>query len=411
MVEFITVVFLAFMFIALYMFSFFIILTLKNHSKLFSYPKPNLNYPITIIIPAHNEEESIKETVEHAMQLNYPKNKLEVIIANNASSDSTLKIAKQLKKKYKNLKIIDTNTPGKANVLNLAIKQSKGELIAVVDSDSFPHPDSLKKLTGFFDDPQMGAVTSFVKIRNKENNFFARIQSLEYLLLGWNRKLLDFIDSVNVTNGPLSLYRKKYIEKVGGFDTKTVTEDIDITWNMMKHNYKTGMCLDANVTTIAPTKFKPWFAQRTRWGLGGLQALQKYRAMFFKKGMFGAFILPFISLSIILSIATFLFSSYLIIKSITTRVLITTYSLSANTDLFVFSEINLYPSVIIFYFIVLFTLSITYFWYILKTTKYEKKTNLKKLTNLLFYTLLYLSFYPIIWFVSIHRFIKKDYKW
>ena len=399
------------MFIALYMFSLFIILTIRNRSELFSYPKPNLNYFITAIIPAHNEEESIKETVEHVMQLNYPKDKLEVIIANNASTDKTLKIAKQLKEKYKNIKIIDTKIPGKANVLNLAIKQSKGELIAVVDSDSFPHPDSLKKLTGFFDNPKMGAVTSFVKIRNKEKNFFARIQSLEYLLLGWNRKLLDFLDSVNVTNGPLSLYRKKYIENVRGFDTKTVTEDIDITWNMMKHDYKTAMCLDANVTTIAPTKFKPWFAQRTRWGLGGLQALQKYKSMYFKKGMFGSFILPFVSLSIVLSIATFIFSSYLITKSIITRALITGYSISTDSPIITLQEINLYPSVIIFYFVVLFTLSITYFWYILKITKYEKKTNLKKFFNLLFYTLLYLTLYPLVWFASIYRFIKKDYKW
>ena len=89
----------------------------------------------------------------------------------------------------------------------------------------------------------MGAVTSFVGVRNKENNFFAKIQSIEYLIMGWTRKLFDFIDSVWCTNGPLSLYRKSYILKVGGFDLNTVTEDIDITWNMLNHNYKTSMCL------------------------------------------------------------------------------------------------------------------------------------------------------------------------
>lgn len=411
MVEFITLIYLAFMFIALYMFSFFIILTIKNKPKLFSYPKPNANLLVSVIIPAYNEQDSIKQTIEHVINSNYPKNKLEVIVVNDGSTDNTLKIVKPLLKKYKNLELINKKNSGKANSLNLAIKKAKGELIAVVDSDSFPHHESLKKLTGFFNDKKMGAVTSFVGVRNKERNFFAKIQSIEYLIMGWSRKLFDFIDSVWCTNGPLSLYRKSYILKVGGFDPSTVTEDIDITWNLLNHGYKSGMCLDAHVTTIVPEKFRPWFRQRTRWGLGGLQALKKYRKMFFKKGMFGAFILPFISLSVILSIATFLFTSYLILRNIITRTLITSYSIYTDSTILTFQEINLYPSVIIFYFIVLFTLSISYSLYVLKKTHYEKNLTIKKFLNILFYILIYLTLYPIVWFAAIYRFIKQDFTW
>ena len=399
------------MFIALYMFSFFIILTIKNKKNLFSYPNPNPNFDISILIPAYNEENSIKDTIEHVMQSDYPKDKLEVIVINDGSTDNTKNVVNRLFKKYHNLKLLDKKNSGKANSLNEAIKIARGELIAVVDSDSFPEKESLKKLTGFFNDEKMGAVTSFVGVRNKDNNFFAKIQSIEYLILGWSRKLFDFVNSVWCTNGPLSLYRKKYVIEVGGFDPNTVTEDIDITWNLLNHNYKTSMCLDANVTTIVPESYKAWFRQRTRWGLGGLQAIKKYKKMFFKKGMFGAFILPYISFSIILSIAAFLFSIYLITKSLIARSLITGYSIYAETPLITFQEINLYPSVIIFYFIVLFTLSISYSLYVLKKTKYEKDINIKKFFNILFYVLIYLTLYPLVWFVSIHRFIKKDYKW
>ena len=409
--EFVTIVYLAFMFVALYMFSFFIILTFRNRQSLFLYPSPNTNFFITVLIPAHNEEKSIESTINHVMQSDYPQNKLEVIVLNDGSSDNTSAIVKNLLKKYPGLKLIDKENSGKADSLNLGIKKAKGELIAVVDSDSFPAPESLKKLTGFFDNPKMGAVTSFVTVRNKNDNFFAKIQSLEYVILGWSRKLLDFVDSVYVTNGPLSLYRKSSIIEVGGFDKHTVTEDIDITWNLLNHDYKTAMCLDANVSTIAPSKFKSWFKQRTRWGLGGLQAIQKYKKMFFRKGMFGAFILPFVSLSIILSIATFIFSTYLILRTILAKILTLTYSVSTNSAVFTFQEINLYPSVIIFYFIVLFTLSICYSWYILKAIKYEENLNLKKFLSLLFYILVYLTLYPLVWFVSIYRFLKKDYKW
>lgn len=409
--EFVTIIYLAFMFVALYMFSFFIILTFRNRQNLFLYPSPNTDFLITVLIPAYNEENSIESTINHVMQSDYPKNKLEVIVINDGSSDSTSKIVKQLIKKYPRLKLINKENSGKADSLNLGIKKAKGELIAVVDSDSFPSPNSLKKLTGFFNNPEMGAVTSFVTVRNKNDNFFAKIQSLEYVILAWSRKLLDFVDSVYVTNGPLSLYRKSFIVKVGGFDKNTVTEDIDITWNLLNHDYKTAMCLDANVSTIAPSKFKSWFKQRTRWGLGGLQAIQKYRKMFFRKGMFGAFILPFVSFSIILSIATFLFSTYLILRTILAKLLTLTYSISTNSAVFTLQEINLYPSVIVFYFIVLFTLSICYSWYILKAIKYEENLNLKKFFTLLFYILVYLTLYPLVWFTSIYRFLKKDYKW
>jgi len=411
MVDVVTYVYLTFMFIALYMFSFFIILTFRNLPRLFSHPKPNKDFSVSVIIPAYNEEDSIEDTVRHVYDLDYPKKQLEVIVVNDGSTDRTAEIVRKLMAKYPGLRLIDKENSGKARSLNVAISQANGELIAVVDSDSFPSPGSLGKLTGFFNDPNMGAVTSFVKVRNQEHNFFAKLQAIEYLIMGWSRKLLDFVDSVYVTNGPLSLYRKKYILKVGGFDPNTVTEDIDITWNMLDHGLGTGMCLDADVTTVVPHKFKSWFRQRTRWGLGGLQAISKYRRMFFRKGMFGAFILPFVSFSIIMSIATFLFSTYLIFKFFLTRALTLSYSVATDSAIFTFQEINLYPSVIIFYFVVLFTLSMTYSWYILSKTRHFKGISIKRFFNLVFYLIVYLTIYPLVWFVSIYRFIKKDHRW
>jgi len=312
---------------------------------------------------------------------------------------------------YSNLRFIECKIPGKANAVNAGIAKSKGELVGVVDADSFPEPDSLLKLTGYFDDEQMGAVTSFVTIRNKEENFFARIQSLEYVIMGWNKKMLDFLGAVYVTNGPLSLYRKKYLKKVGGFDPKSITEDIEITWNMIHHNFKTALCFDARVSTISPKTFKEWWRQRVRWGIGGLQAIAKYKKTFFKKGMLGSFIVPYISFSIILSLFSFLFSLYLLSKIILTRVLTFGYSVSTNSSAFSFSDLNLHPSVMIFFIMVMFTFSFFYMSYVLKTTKYVQRLTIRKFFNLLFYIFVYLSLYPVVWFASIFRFVRRDYRW
>tara|TARA_Y100000034_G_C6861133_1_gene391914 strand:+ start:187 stop:1419 length:1233 start_codon:yes stop_codon:yes gene_type:complete len=409
--EFVTIIYLVLMFLALYVMALFIILTIVHHKKIFLYPPLTKHYSLSVLVPAYNEEDSIAETIQHVAELDYPKNKLEIIVVNDGSNDGTFKIAKKLEKKYSNLVVIDKKNSGKADSLNKGIEIAKGELIAVVDSDSFPSRESVKKMVGFFDNPQMGAVTSFVTVRNSGKNLLTKLQTVEYLLLGWTRKILDFIDSVFVTNGPLSIYRKEFVEKVGGFDLTTVTEDIDITWNLLDHGYKTGMCLDARVTTIVPETFKIWWNQRIRWGVGGIQAIDKYKSSFFRRGIFGVFIIPFVSLSILVSIGAFLFSFYIVGRSFFVRLLTTGYSIASQSSFIHFQEINLYPSVLFFFFIVLFASSFIYYGYILRRVEDSTGLSTRKFFRLLFYMLIYLSLYSIVWFPSVYRFLRKDFRW
>jgi len=399
------------MFIALYMFSFFIILNIRNRKDIFSYPIATKEYFVTVLIPAHNEEDNISDTIEHVMNLDYPKNKLEVIVLNDGSTDKTKEIILKCMKKYPNLKLLDKNNSGKADSLNQGIKMAKGELIAVVDSDSFPSQDSLKKLTGYFDEEVMGAVTSFVTVRNPNTNYLTKIQDIEYLLLAWTRKLFDFMNSVFVTNGPLSLYRKEYLIKIGGFDTKTVTEDIDVTWNLLSYGYKTAMCLDARVSTVVPDKLKKYYHQRVRWGVGGLQAISKYKKTFLKKGIFGMFVYPFVSFSIFMSFFVLFFSLYLTIKSFSENLVVTGFSVYSGASIIHYENINFYPSVLLFYLAILFISTIIYYNYILKKIKYHEKLKIRTFFNLIFYILIYLSAYLLIWLPSLYRYIKKDNRW
>src|SRR3989338_11051234 len=126
MPDLITTVYLAFMFIALYFFSFFVILTIKNKKKLFTYPSPRTDFSITVLIPAYNEEDSIIDTVGHVMNSDYPKDKLEVIVINDGSTDNTEKVIEKLIKKYNNLKLINKKNSGKADSVNIGISQANG---------------------------------------------------------------------------------------------------------------------------------------------------------------------------------------------------------------------------------------------------------------------------------------------
>lgn len=406
-----TIFYLILIFISLYMLIFFMMLTIKNRKKIFYFPKRKKDYFVSIIIPAFNEEKTIEDTIEHVVKLDYPKDKLEIIVVNDGSKDQTKEKVENIMEKYPQVHLLNKINSGKADSINKAIKISKGELIAITDSDSFPSQDSLKKLIGFFDDEKMGAVTSFVTVRNSDKNLLTKIQEIEYLILAWSRKLLDFVDSVFVTNGPLSLYRKRYLLEVGGFDSNTLTEDIDITWNLIGHNYKTAMCLDAQVSTIVPHKLKEWYNQRVRWGIGGIQSILKYKKHFFKKGIFGLFIIPFCSLTILLSIFVFLFSLYIFSKSFYVKFLTTSYSILNEVSIFHLQDINLNPSTLFFFFAVMFACSFVYYNYILYKINPKKRLNIRNFSTRFFYSLFYLALYPIIWFPCFYRLIKKDYRW
>jgi len=403
--------YLVFMFIGLYFFFFYILLMVRNKYRIFSHPEPNRDYTVSVVIPVYNEANTIQSTIEHVMDSDY-KGLIEVIVVNDESTDKTLDIVKSLQKRYRLLKILNKKNSGKADSVNRGVAIAKGELVGVVDADSYPEKTAISKIVGYFNDEKMAAVASCVFVRNNKT-LLEKLQVMEYILLAWNRKLLDFLGAVYVTNGPLSVYRKDALNKIGGFDPKSITEDIEVTWHLMDAGYKTAMCLDAVATTTVPSTFKKFWKQRERWGIGGIEAIYKYRKTFLKKGIFGMFVLPYVSFAIILNIFVFLFSLYVMVDNFALSFLSTGYTLAVDAPLITLKEINLHPSVLIFFFITLFIISITFTRYILIVLgeRDGRNQNVRKVFRMLFYLMVFLAIYPVIWFPVVYRIIKRDYRW
>jgi len=158
--EWITWVYLVYIFISLYFFSLFLLIYLKNRKGLFEYPELKKHFSVSVVVPCWNEGKNIIRTVEAIMNMDYDNLK-EVIVVNDGSTDNTLSILKELKKKYPKLVIVDNkkNTGSAAGAKNLGIRIAKGELIACIDADSFPNRDVLKKIVGYFEDKKVGVVT------------------------------------------------------------------------------------------------------------------------------------------------------------------------------------------------------------------------------------------------------------
>jgi cellulose synthase/poly-beta-1,6-N-acetylglucosamine synthase-like glycosyltransferase len=260
---------------------------------------------VSVLIPAHNEENNIKMTLKSVLGLDYPKNLLEVIVIDDASTDNT----KDAVEGVKNVTLlVNKKNMGKARSLNRAIKIAKGEIIACIDADSTVDSKILKKMVGHFDDPEVACVTPALKVL-KPKNFLEKIQAAEYLLNIFLRKSLDVIDSIHVTPGVFSVYRKSVLEEVGGFDEDNLTEDMEIALRIHDAGYKITNSLDAISYTICPSSIRSLFKQRLRWYRGALQNTAKYKHMIFrpKYGNLGMFLLPFNFISIIAVITIFMF--------------------------------------------------------------------------------------------------------
>ncbi len=406
--EILAYIYLMYMFISLYFLIMFLLLYFKNKEDIFGYERPTKKYSVSFIVPAFNEEKTIKDTVKHIFDINYKIE--EVIIVNDCSTDGTLKVARELIKKYPKLKILNNKKNlGKAGSLNRALKIAKGELVAVVDADSYPSRNSIKKLVGFFDNEKVGAVTCVIVARNK-NKFIEKLQSIEYRVIAFTRKLLDYIDAIYVTPGPLALYRKKALLEIGGFDEKNLTEDIEATWHLTAKGWERRMCLSASVSTTVPSKVRAWFNQRRRWNIGGLQCIYKYRKFLGKKGMLGYFIIPFFIMTTFLGLLGLSIFSYLITRRFISNFLYTKYSVIAETPLLTLEKFYITPSVLNYLGVVLFIFWTIFTLIILSILK-EKILVKQNILNIPFYILVYLTFYPFIMLSAIWGIIRGKKIW
>jgi cellulose synthase/poly-beta-1,6-N-acetylglucosamine synthase-like glycosyltransferase len=399
--------FLAFAFITLYLVILFMVIFVRNRVSMFDHTPSEKPPSVSVIIPAHNEEEHITETIKAVKNLSYPKGLLEIFVIDDGSTDKTAERAKA-----EGVKVITKKNSGKASALNLGIEKAKGDIVGCIDADSYPEKEALLKMVPYFEDLDVAAVTSSILVKNPRN-FLQRLQEMEYILIAWGRKLLDYLHSVYVTPGPLSLYRKDTLKKIGGFDEKVLTEDIEIGFRLQRRGYKIRMALPARVYTHVPGSFRKWWDQRLRWDIGGIQTANIYKYATFRKsyGVFGLFIVPFFSISIFISLLGFGLFLYLISMRIFNILEFFYYAYLAGIDPLRYYPLTLLPNVFTVIGLLVFLLSLIYLISGLKTMDRDF-LNFKTFFEMLIYLSIYLFLFPILLVQSFWRLIiYKEQKW
>jgi len=257
----------------------------KEKRKITNFPK------VSVLIPGYNEENTIKKTIMSVLNLDYPKNKLQVIVINDGSKDNTQRVVEGIisKNKDREILLINQHNQGKAASLNNALKVANGKFFACLDADSTVERKTLKKMLYVYEKGRkdLVIVTPAMKVE-KPKTLIQKLQWLEYLVAMFITRLMSHLDCVYVAPGPFSLYRTKVVNEIGGFSEDNLTEDMEIAYRVQSHNYKIKQCFDAYVHTKAPDNFRELFKQRNRWFKGGILNVLLYRKMFMNK-KFGDF--------------------------------------------------------------------------------------------------------------------------
>jgi biofilm PGA synthesis N-glycosyltransferase PgaC len=408
--DFLTGIYLGYTFITFYFLFLLILIFIQNRKFLYEAPEIKKEFSLSIVVPCFNAEEVIESTIENLVKSDY-KGLKKIIVVDDCSTDNSYDVIKKCAGKYENVLAVQTpkNTGNAAGAKNYGAKFVDTELIGFTDDDSSPKDDAISKMIGFFNDENVAAVTSKVLVKRR-NNILEKIQAVEYKIIAFTRKLLNFVDGIYVTNGPLSIYKKNAFDKVGGFDVKNLTEDIEITWHFVAEGYKVCMGLSATVYTFVPNNLKAWFKQRIRWNVGGVQTIMKYKSAFLRRGMLGKFILPFFVFGWLLGIFGLIVLAYRLFTRLIFQYFSTAYSVEAQVALITFRDISLTPNIMVFFGIFTLFLSL-FFTFISLIHILEKDFKRDSLFTLFVYMFFYLLAYPIILITSFVKYSRGYNKW
>ena len=245
--------------------------------------KRTFDFPsCTILIPAHNEEVVIGNTIEAMLKLQYPADKLKIMVINDGSKDRTREIIESYAATDPRVVLFDVpkgqGGKGKSRALNLGIKQADSEVIAIYDADNTPDPMALHYLVAsLVSNKELGAVIGKFRTVNKNRNLLTRFINIETLsfqsMLQAGRWQLHNIATVPGTN---FVMWKWLIDELNGWDEEALTEDSELSIRIYELGYKIKFTPYAITYEQEPEEWKVWIKQRVRWVRGNNYVLAKF---------------------------------------------------------------------------------------------------------------------------------------
>lgn len=227
--------------------------------------------PISFLLPAYNEEKTIRRCIESIDRAasNY-RGKTEIIVVNDGSTDDTRKIASKAILDLKNCsgKVFNIANSGKGFALRYGLARLSGDVVFRIDTDSILDDKAIGPIMSHFRDPTVGSVSGVI-LPLEERSIWQRITLIDFIFMYlFYKKEEELVDSIMVQSGAFSIFRMDALLKVGGWLDNRFGEDGEITFRLGRYGYKNEIESRAILLTDQPSEFHSLREQRVRWNMG-----------------------------------------------------------------------------------------------------------------------------------------------
>ena len=230
---------------------------------------------VSVLVPVHNEEAVIGETLDSLFALDWPA--YEVVVVDDGSTDRTPRILAPLAEAGRIRLVTKEVNEGKAMALNDTLPLLRGEIVLIVDADGRPRPDVLRWMVPHFVKvPRLAAVTGNPRVANT-STLLAKLQAIEFsATVSVLRRAQGIWGRLMTFSGISTALRKSAIEAVGRFEPEMATEDIALAWQLQTYFSDVRYEPRAIFAMQVPETLGAWWTQRTRWALGLGQVLRRH---------------------------------------------------------------------------------------------------------------------------------------
>lgn len=231
--------------------------------------------PVSVLIPAYNEGKNIGRCLDAVFANGYPREKLEVIVVDDGSSDATHEVAGA----YPGVRRLRQEHGGKVKALNMAVESATHEVLVCIDADTVLAPGAIARIVEPLADPGVGAVIGVAKVGNRRG-LLGWFQSMEYLTNAFSRESFAAVFQVTAgVCGAFTGYWRSALRRIGGFKPDTAAEDYDVALDLASRGFAVRAVRGAVAYTEVPETFSALFRQRVRWMKGCMQCYVKHRAL------------------------------------------------------------------------------------------------------------------------------------
>src|SRR6266481_3840871 len=240
---------------------------------------PPFSGRVTVVVPAYDEERTIRIAVETLLESEYPD--LEVIVVDDGSQDGTADRILDLHEQGR-IRLIRQQNAGKAAALNAGIAAATGEVVLYTDADSLFLRDTVAKTVRWFADPSIDAVCGNDMPLRTSTGLQKLLAITTHIGTGYVRRALSLIGCLPIISGNLGAIRRRVLEELGGF-RRLWGEDLEITWRL--HAQRKRIVFDPEPAVLAdcPATLAALWKQRVRWMRSYLKVAALHRRLVFRR--------------------------------------------------------------------------------------------------------------------------------